>query len=222
MFRARHLLLLPMLALTLAGRPASAAEPPADPTNRTNLYFLMKALKARQQPEASPYVTGRQQLLRRLAAIRLPEVRFDGVPLPEVVEYLQAELRRRDPERRGVNFLFVGPAAAPRDLTRPAAANPSATPVTRPPDLESVVINLRQPLRNLTALQVLDVITKTADQPIRFAINDHGITAMPRATGSENVVGRALRANPDTFQQGLQNVNPRPVPVATSGTAGAP
>jgi hypothetical protein len=216
-------LLFAALLLPEFGR---AAEQPVDPANRTNLYFIMKALKARQQQAAgaSRYETGRQLLLRKLDSIRLPEVQFDGLTLAEVVDYLREELRKRDPEKQGANFLFTGPAAAPRDLTQTTAGAPvdpnappvaAARPVTVAPELESVIIHLRQPLRNLTALQVLDVVAKTADQPIRFSV------AMPRAPGSENIHGRALRANPDTFQQGLQSVTPRVLPVA-GNAQGAP
>lgn len=205
-----RLAMLILLAACFVPGPAMAADRPVDPSSRTNLYFLMKALKARRQaPAEHRYETGRQRLVRKLSNIRFAEIQFDGMTLAEVVAHLREELRKRDPEKRGVNFMFVGTAAAPRDLTQT-----NAPPVGVAAGSEEVVINQRLPLRNLTALQVLDVVTKNADQPIRFSINDYGIVAMPRAPGSEKVYGSTLRANPDTFQQGTPNVTPRTLPVA--------
>src|SRR5581483_11676487 len=57
---------------------------------RTNLVFT------------SP---SRQIIYRKLDSIRLDNVSYDGLPLTEVVKSLSDEAKRRDPERRGLNFI---------------------------------------------------------------------------------------------------------------------
>lgn len=161
--------------------------------------------QARQRPPAKRYEMGYQRINRKLSTIRFDEVLFDGMTLDEVVQYLSEEIRKKDPEKKGVNFMFARPPAVP-NLAGLA-------------DLESVVINLRQPLRNLTALQVLDVVSKTADSPIKFAVNDYAIVVMPRAPGAPNVFNGRFRVNPDTFQQGLTNINATLAPIAGNRTS---
>jgi tetratricopeptide (TPR) repeat protein len=47
----------------------------------------------------------RQQIYRKLDSIRLDNVSYDGLPLTEVIKSLSDEAKRRDPERRGLNFI---------------------------------------------------------------------------------------------------------------------
>ena len=47
----------------------------------------------------------RQVIYRKLDSIRLDNVSYDGLPLTEVVKSLSDEAKRRDPERRGLNFI---------------------------------------------------------------------------------------------------------------------
>jgi tetratricopeptide (TPR) repeat protein len=49
---------------------------------------------------------GRTQIFKLLNEIRLPEVLFDGLPLNEVVKYLDDEVRKLDPNKQGINFMM--------------------------------------------------------------------------------------------------------------------
>ncbi|MGB0580475.1 MAG: hypothetical protein ACPGVU_12290 [Limisphaerales bacterium] len=229
-----------LLAMVFAGTSLTAAEKrvsyPRDPSNATNLYYIIKRLKEQQRLQTQrrrprDYRQGHQKIKQKLAQIRFEEISFDGLTLDEVIQYLSEEIRKKDPEKKGINFMYVGPVATPVQLNG-AGADPLAgangaagnapaldalgNPVVAPtpiaiapaaPELGNVIINLRQPLRNLTALQVLDAVAKTADQPIRFGINNYAIVAMPRSPGSENITSTTLRASPDTFGGG-NLVNP--------------
>lgn len=190
--RALWTLLLPALLGPLSARAADVEEKPAI------------------RKKASRYETGRQRLVRRLAAIRLSVVQYDDEPLPEVIHRLREELRGHDPEKREVNFLYVKPPTASRNPALPAAAAPPEPPF----DWDAVVVRQPIPLRDLTALQALDVITKAADPPIRFAVDDYAIVVLPVAPGSGMLSTGVMRANPDTFQQGLQGVTSQAAPVA--------
>ena len=63
----------------------------------------------------------RQAIFSKLDRIRLDSVKYDGLPLSEVIINLSEEARKRDPEKRGINFLIsqnadtssAAPTAAP-------------------------------------------------------------------------------------------------------------
>ena len=62
---------------------------------------------------------GRQSILSKLDRIHLDSVLYDGLPLSEVVRSLSEEVKRRDPEKRGINILI-----------NPNQETIAATPVT--------------------------------------------------------------------------------------------
>ena len=49
---------------------------------------------------------GRQTIITKLDRIRLDKVQYDGLPLGEVINSLNDEAKKRDPEKRGINFLL--------------------------------------------------------------------------------------------------------------------
>ena len=65
--------------------------PVPNPYARTNLVFTSK---------------GRQIIKSKLECIHLDSVKWDGLPLSEVIINLNDEARKRDPERRGINFII--------------------------------------------------------------------------------------------------------------------
>lgn len=221
-----------------ATRPSVAADRPTGTSvAATNLHNTMKRLNATKQKPRTRYETGRQRIIHKLRTIHLPEIQFDGMTLEDVMDYLADEFQARDPEKKRINFMMVGPSAT-RTTTVPAttatvpgvvdpngAALAPAVPAmpvqSLGMDLANVEIQLRQTLVGLNGLQILDVITKTADQPIRFSVNDYAIVAMPK--GGPPLYMRSLQANPNTFRQGLQGVtatNPGFV-GSGNGTSGA-
>ena len=54
-------------------------------------------------PEPSPHGTKVEAKLRQIV---LDQVKFDGLPLSEVLLYLNDQSMKRDPDKTGVNFLI--------------------------------------------------------------------------------------------------------------------
>ncbi len=146
----------------------------ADPANKAARYYLDLTKEARYaekmrklndvQPipnapvsfrpsstsDGQPHtVQGRQRIMAVLTGIRLTEVSYD-LPLSEVVNRLRVESQKRDPAGTGVNFMIVG-------------------------DLNNVVIKIDPPLRDLRYIDLLDAITKVADKPIKFTVEDYAV-----------------------------------------------
>ncbi|NDA69044.1 MAG: hypothetical protein EBY09_20840, partial [Verrucomicrobia bacterium] len=149
---------------------------------RPNQYFRTNAY----QPFLTWTSTGAQRINKKLDDIVIPEITYDGLPLPEVVKLLDADTKKYDlPDKKGVNYLINNVisdyisvnAAAGGGLggaLAPVAAAPALDPVTgqplaaaaggsSKPDLETVLIKISTVLKDLTLRQVLDVICKTAE-----------------------------------------------------------
>ncbi len=127
---------------------------------------------------------GRQQILTKLENIMLNEVSYD-LPLKEVLGKLRTESQKRDPEGVGINFMInqnvdTSGLMAPTDTT--GAAVVGAVPATaQQQDIGSeVTIRLSPPLSNLRLVDVLDVIQKVADKPIRWTVEDYAVVFSPK------------------------------------------
>ena len=185
---------------------------------------------AAQSPVPNPYfrtntvnvtTRRRQAILHKLKTITVEEIHLDEIPLSEVIRYLNSETKRLDPDKQGVNFLLLSPAATDGvsivvdgpnaggvpDAFGPAAPIPAGEArVIHSVDLENVVIDIDPPLRDLPLVYVLDAIAKKADSPIQFAVLDYAVVIMPKSPGQTDRFFRSFRANGDIFQQGLQGV----------------
>jgi hypothetical protein len=74
------------------------------------------------------------------------------------------------------------PKTAPPDLAAKTGL-PEAPMTPEPVDLNAVTINLALPLRNVRLKDVLEVITKVADYPLQYAVNDYGVLFSTAAPG---------------------------------------
>ena len=145
--------------------------------------------QAKEEPKSSaPAGSGRQAIITKLELIRLDNVAYDGLPLGEVVLTLRNESMRRDPEKKGINFLInqnLDPGEAiptPAPMLGPDG-NPLPAAPTEQIDVSAVSIKIQPPLNNVRLLDVLDAVVKVADRPIKCSIEDYGVVFSPRGSG---------------------------------------
>ncbi len=158
--------LLPVLALALPLMLSSRSEVRAQ-----------SAADAKPPPNT---LHGRQILIYKLETIRFESVAYDGLPLSEVVRSLRDETKKRDPEKKGINFMVnpnipptTGPSAGVIDPTTglPVAAIAPSESL----DVNSIAIKINPPLNDVRLVDVLDAIVKVADHPIKYAVEDYGV-----------------------------------------------
>jgi beta-lactamase regulating signal transducer with metallopeptidase domain len=216
-------------AAPAAGAPVAAnarrtpAGVPADPASeafrqRYGLSSTVPALGPAPQAGASAEPETRRsgsQLEAKLKQIVLEEVRFDGLPLSEVVSFLSQEARKRDPDKKGVNFL-LNPNLP---LSDPYIDSTTGLPVASPPepfDPQAVIVNLSHPLRNITMFDLIGAIVKVADRPIEYTLEDYAVVFSPRRavsgrvprtaqTSPEALIVCTFKVDTNTFVGGLES-----------------
>jgi beta-lactamase regulating signal transducer with metallopeptidase domain len=155
--------------------------------------------------------SGKRVIMNKLEAIRLNHVFFDNLPLSEVVNYLQGEAKKRDPEGKGINFILnpntdLDGVAGPPTID-PATGLTVPPPQVEPADINGVAIRISPPLDDVRMLDVLDAIIKVANPRLRYSIEDYGISF--RVAGNATPVPlftRVIKVDPNIFAQGLESV----------------
>jgi general secretion pathway protein D len=180
--------------------PPSRDLPIPNPYARTNLIWTSR---------------GKQVIMSKLDRIRMDNVKYEGLPLSEVIINLNDEAKKRDPERRGINFIINpnsdlgGGAAAPggpgqidpaTGLPIPAAAPAEAV------DVGATSIKLIPPLNDVRMADVLDAIVKVADKKIKYTIEDYAVVFSLKGAEAVPLFTRTIKVDPNTFEQGLQSV----------------
>jgi len=169
---------------------------------------------SRKERERSPIAT-------KLERIVLDEVKFDGVPLPQVLQFLDEESRKRDPDKQGINFLInpnTTQISSPPAID-PATGQPIPLPPPEPMDMNSVIVRFNLPLRNVRLKDLLDAMVKVADKPIEYSIEEYGVVfsqnpnlpggSAPKpwaaAQGTEpQLQVRSFKVDTNTFLTGLK------------------
>jgi general secretion pathway protein D len=172
---------------------------------------------------------GRQAILSKLEHLHLDEVKYDALSLKLVLDQVRQQCLERDPDRVGVNFMWnphaetgTGGAALP-DASAAAAAGAVASATPAPPvDINSIIITIDPQLTHLRLSDALDAITKAADQPIKFTVEDYAVVFSPKSQESAQLYTKVFKVDPNTFVQGLQNVSAIELNTGTqsSGTGG--
>jgi general secretion pathway protein D len=170
--------------------------PIPNPMATTNLVYTTK---------------GRQDILSKLDRIRLNDVSYD-LPLTEVLNKLRIESQKRDPDGVGINFM-VNPfpeasigAIAPTDITGAAAGAGAVTARPAAVDMSQITVKIAPAMSNLRLADVLDAITKVADQPIRYTVEDYAVVFSPKPIEQAPLYSKVFKVDPNTFVQGLANV----------------
>lgn len=173
--------------------------------------------------------TGRQAILRKLENIVLDQWYIPGdIPLSEVIKELDAEVKKRDVDRRGLNFIISShldrPGPAPLGAaglggfgvpTDPLTGQPIAQTTTENPIIvEEFLVKMDPPLKNVRVLDVLDAIVRVAKPPqgqsqnvsLKYSIEEYAIVFSQRQAETEQLYTRTFRVDPNTFIQGLDGV----------------
>jgi Flp pilus assembly secretin CpaC/tetratricopeptide (TPR) repeat protein len=185
--------------------------PQPNPYARTNLIHTSK---------------GRQAIAIKLDKIRLDSVNFEGLPLSEVIKVLNDEARKRDPEKRGLNFI-INPNAEPAQTVPTTTGLDPTTglPVTtaapaEPVDVGAISIKLSPALTDVRLADALDAIVKVAERPIKFSIEDYAIVFSLKGPEPAPLFTRIIKVDPNTFVQGLESVMGFPFGSTGSSSGG--
>jgi type II secretory pathway component GspD/PulD (secretin)/tetratricopeptide (TPR) repeat protein len=151
---------------------------------------------------------GRQSIYSKLDRIRL-DLQADNLPLGNVLVLLSDEARKRDPEKKGINLFlnsYLDPAAAPAPVIDPATGLPVPGTAPEAVDLSAVQVRIMPPLNDITLGQALDAVTKAADRPIKYSVEDYAIVFSQRTPEPVLLYTRWFKVDPNTFIQGMQGV----------------
>jgi type II secretory pathway component GspD/PulD (secretin)/tetratricopeptide (TPR) repeat protein len=205
-----------------------------DITSRAGLVELEQAWatppKRDLLPQPNPYARtnlihtskGRQLIVDKLNRIRLDKG-WDGLPLSEVIKDLNDEAKKRDPDKRGINFIInpnVESAAAPAaQAIDPTTGLPiAAAAPSEPVDVGATLVKVN--LTDVRMADLLDAIIKVADKPIKYSIEDYAVVFSIRGRDASPLFVRIFKVDPNTFEQGLQSVIGFPFGNISTGTGG--
>ena len=181
-------------------------------------------------PMPNPFATtnlvytgpGRQAIQNKLNRILLNEALFDGVALPQVLTYLSEESTKRDPDKEGINFL-INPnvvSSGAQVTIDPTTQQQITLPPPEPLDMSSVIVRINPPLKNVRLADVLEAITKVADKPIRYSIEEYAVIFSQKPPDAAQLETRTFKIDPNTFQQGLESVGIFPLGSLVQSTTG--
>jgi tetratricopeptide (TPR) repeat protein len=172
---------------------------------------------------------GRQAIARKLDAIVLDQWYIPGdIPLSEVIKELDSEAKKRDPDKRGLNFIIssqldkpgpqqflAGQGFGPPQNIDPLTGQPiQSTTSEAPTVIEDFLVKMDPPLKNVRLADVLDAIVKVAKPPpgqdqnvgIKYSIEDYAIVFSQASVESEPLYTRTFHVDPNTFVQGLDGI----------------
>jgi hypothetical protein len=156
---------------------------------------------------------GRQAIKIKLASIRLDVFKVENLPLGEVLNNLRAEAKRRDPEKRGLNFVL-----SPNFEEGAPSNQPGAVPTAQPVDIAALPIKVPS-VTDISLEDALQAITAVAGPPrVKYRVEDYAVVFYP-TTEAVPLVVRVFKVDPNTFQQGLHGVVGVPF-GSTAGSAG--
>ena len=143
-------------------------------------------------------------------------VNFQVDPLIPLTEQ-QANIAARQLRTAAVGKPAVDPNSGLPILQKvasPSAGTHAATPsLSTPPDRiiadQIKVSGLITPLRGLNGLQLLDVVCRSFDRPIKYEVTDSGVVIGHKPPKQIKYDNREFKVNPNAFKQGLVVTPPR-------------
>jgi type II secretory pathway component GspD/PulD (secretin) len=179
-------------------------------TNTAHFQQRLQTIIQRAGGSQTNLVRGadRKAIVSKLDKIRLDHVSYDHLPLGEVLRQLAAEIKKRDPDKEGVNFLLQ--TAADTSANLPTVDPQTGLPATNTKpaghdEINSVLITIPN-LTDVRAADVLDAIVLTADKPIRYSIQDYAVFFSSKVAEIPQFFARTFRVNIATLRVGLKSI----------------
>jgi type II secretory pathway component GspD/PulD (secretin)/beta-lactamase regulating signal transducer with metallopeptidase domain len=172
-------------------------------------------------PVPNPYVTNndvhtspaREAIYKKLNLIRLDSVPwFNGISLSEAMRFMTEQSKLLDPEKIGINFVYVpsaepgmSAAAIPTHLD-PATGRLETTPATTTVDAST--INVKLIMKDVSLRDLLDAVVRAADHPIKYSVEDYAVVISPKASGPEppKLEMRIFKVDPYQIAAGLRGI----------------
>jgi type II secretory pathway component GspD/PulD (secretin)/beta-lactamase regulating signal transducer with metallopeptidase domain len=133
-----------------------------------------------------------QNILSKLAGIRIDKVEYENWPLEDVLNDLKERSGSLDPDRTGINFLIN------RGLEPPRGEGTEVVDISR-----EITVTIKPALSNICLADVLDVITNVANKPtdvpgiLRYSIGDFAVIF----SLSTNESAQTLMADPTVAER---------------------
>ena len=116
-----------------------------------------------------------KSIYRKLNSLRLESISWsNGLPLSEVIRYLAEQSRLRDPDKKGINFMFNP------DVDASTAATNAA-----PETVDPSTINVKLVVNDVSLHDALDAVMLVADRPIKYSVEDYAVVISPKPSGPE-------------------------------------
>src|SRR2546426_12226436 len=90
----------------------------------------------------------------------------------DVLQWLSNQTREHDPSGRGIDFVIGAAepvAMVPTVIIDPITGKSITPSPTEPLDMNTVVVRINPPLRNVRLADAVEAIPKVADKPIRYS-----------------------------------------------------
>jgi beta-lactamase regulating signal transducer with metallopeptidase domain len=181
--------------------------------DRRNLDFISD--EKTQQIKVSTNVF-RQALWAKLQSIQLPDLDFGqaGIPLSEGLYFLKDQVKKHDPDKKEINFIY----------NSHAGDGPTAGSV--PADAKDITVRISPPLKKLSLFDALEAVCLGADLPpgassggLRYTISDYGIVFYFKSAQAGSVYyTRIYHEEPHALLAGLREIFPEFAPDTNSAT----
>ena len=161
-------------------------------------------------------VQTRREVSSVLKSITLSEVQeLEGYTMTEVIAFLDSKIKKHNskinliinPNLNQTNLNIVNPVAPvvqidpvtglPLQEQIPPNINNNQIKIFNPDDIK--VVGLKNKLRNLNILQLIEVVTQSFDTPVQYSLTEYGVVFFSKPADQAGVFSRMLKINPNTL-----------------------
>jgi hypothetical protein len=148
---------------------------------------------------ASSAHLGRQQIIKELERIRLDHFGPIRQPLPQVLRDLQDQITGLVSHDSGIHFLFTDKPDNRLPMINPNTGLPLDEARTNGVDMNSVLVSIDPPLKNVTLADILDAIITHVNKPMEYTVLDWGILFSPNNPQASRLFSRTFRVDTNVF-----------------------